>query len=349
MQIHSNASLRAYHTFGIAQCCRFLVEVSSVDELVDVYRRPEWKNLPKMVLGQGSNVLFTTFFDGVVIINCLKGITISENSATYHLHVSAGEDWPDLVENTVRQNIAGLENLAMIPGCAGSAPIQNIGAYGIEFKDICEYVDYLCLESLTVHRLSKNECCFGYRDSVFKHHLYQKAVVVAIGLVVVKNRAPALHYGALRQLPEDAGAEAVFEHVCHIRQEKLPDPEVSGNAGSFFKNPVISHEDFELIKQRFPDIVSYPQEQGVKLAAGWLIEQCGLKGMKIGGAQVHPNQALVLVNDDNATAEDVIRLAAHVYSRVFETYGVSLEHEVRFIGATGEVYLSDLIKKECSG
>ncbi|SHO58028.1 UDP-N-acetylmuramate dehydrogenase [Vibrio quintilis] len=347
MQIHSNASLRSYHTFGIAQRCKFLVEVSSVEELIDIYRRPEWQSLPKMVLGQGSNVLFTTFYEGVVIINRLKGMTVSEDSKSYRLKVHAGEDWPALVESAVRQGIPGLENLAMIPGCAGSAPIQNIGAYGVEFKDVCEYVDYLCLETFTVHRVSKDECGFGYRDSVFKHHLYQKSVVVGIGLIVSKDWMPQTRYGALCHLPSDVSAEDIFEHVCHIRQEKLPDPELTGNAGSFFKNPVITTEQYQRLKARFPNIVNYPQEHGVKLAAGWLIDQCGLKGTRIGDAQVHPNQALVLVNQGNATAEDVIRLAGHVCSRVYETYGVSLEHEVRFIGAEGEVYLNELLKKEC--
>ncbi len=272
------------------------------------------------------------------------GIEHTEDEQFHYLHVSGGEDWPELVNWSIEHDIAGLENLALIPGCVGSAPIQNIGAYGIEFKDVCDYVDYLCLESLEVKRLTKGECEFAYRDSVFKHSLYSKAIIVSVGLKLSKNWVPNINYGSLKELGENASAQEIYQRVCEIRSDKLPDPQEMGNAGSFFKNPVIIEQHFDLLKSFYPDIVAYPVEDGVKLAAGWLIEQAGLKGLMHGGAQVHPNQSLVLINKNNATAQDVIELAGIVRTKVLETYGVLLEHEVRFIGRDKETYLSNLME-----
>ncbi|MGR5094883.1 UDP-N-acetylmuramate dehydrogenase [Vibrio maritimus] len=344
MQIQNNAQLRPYHTFGIDQQCHVLVEVHSVEDLIAVYQRPEWLTLPKLMLGKGSNMLFTTPFEGVVIINRLSGIDVSETDEQYHLHVSGGEDWPSLVEWCVEHNYAGIENLALIPGCSGSAPIQNIGAYGIELKDVCGYVDYLCLETFEVKRLTREACLFGYRDSIFKHQLKDKAIVTAIGLALDKKWQPNLSYGPLQSLePTTATPKAVFDIVVKVRQEKLPDPKVTGNAGSFFKNPIISLEQYDALKAQFDALVAYPTDQGMKLAAGWLIDQCGLKGHQIGGAMVHPNQALVLVNHSGASAQDIVELAAFVRQSVLDKFGVELEHEVRFMGAQHEVYLKDLL------
>ena len=182
MQFHLNASLKNVHTFSIDQTCDALVEVTTIEELITVYQDPKWSTLPKLILGKGSNMLFTEHFAGLIIVNQLAGITLTETDSHHHLHVNGGEDWPSLVKWSVDKGLGGLENLAMIPGCSGSAPIQNIGAYGVELQDICEYVDILCLDTYTVKRLSKEECLFGYRDSIFKHALYGKAIVVAIGL-----------------------------------------------------------------------------------------------------------------------------------------------------------------------
>ncbi|MDW6002114.1 UDP-N-acetylmuramate dehydrogenase [Vibrio mangrovi] len=348
MQIYLNENLSAYHTFGIEQHCQVLVIVNTVAELIDVYRRPEWESLPKLMLGKGSNVLFTEFYEGVVIVNRLQGIDVREDSDHYFLHVQGGEDWPELVKWSISQQMPGLENLAMIPGCAGSAPIQNIGAYGVEFQDVCEYVDYLCLNTFQVIRLNRAECLFGYRDSIFKHQLYQQAVVVGIGLKLAREWQPHREYGPLQQLASDCSPTEIFECICDVRTRKLPNPELTGNAGSFFKNPVLSGEQFQSLKAHYPDVVSYPTPQGVKVAAGWLIDQCGLKGFQIGGAAIHAQQALVLINKEDATASDVIQLAEHVYRCVYEKYGVALEHEVRFIGRHREVYLSMLIKEQQS-
>ncbi|GMQ47986.1 UDP-N-acetylmuramate dehydrogenase [Vibrio sp. 10N] len=344
MQIQNNAQLRSYHTFGINQHCHALVEVHSVDDLIEVYQHPEWQSLPKLMLGKGSNMLFTAPFEGVVIVNRLGGIEVSDTPTKHKLHISGGEDWPSLVKWCVEHGYAGIENLALIPGCSGSAPIQNIGAYGIELKDVCSYVDYLCLESLKVKRLTRQECQFGYRDSIFKHALKDKAIVTAIGIELEKQWQPNLSYGPLQTLDLDTVTpKEVFDVVVKVRQEKLPDPAVTGNAGSFFKNPIISHEHYTSLKASHDALVAYPAENGMKLAAGWLIDQCGLKGHQIGGAMVHPNQALVLVNHNEATAEDVVRLAAFVRQSVLDKFGVELEHEVRFMGASHEVYLKDVL------
>ncbi|WED21717.1 UDP-N-acetylmuramate dehydrogenase [Vibrio sp. JC009] len=346
MQIYNNASLKPYHTFAIESTCEHLVIVESAEELVAVYQKPEWQLLPKLVLGKGSNMLFTEHFMGVVIINRILGKAVSQSDESYLLHIQGGEDWPELVKWATEQGYPGLENLALIPGCAGSAPIQNIGAYGIEFKDVCEYVDILDLDTFSVRRLTDTECLFGYRESVFKHELKGKIVITAVGLKLAKAWVPNVSYGSLQSIAEnERSPKRIFDEVCQVRMAKLPDPEVSGNAGSFFKNPVITTEHFSKVKAQYPEIVAYPAGDKMKVAAGWLIDQCGFKGVTEGGAQVHPNQALVLVNKDNATAEDVVKLASRITTEVKHRYGIALEHEVRFMGATQETFLAELIQE----
>ncbi len=342
MQIEYNAQLSKYHTFSIKQTCQVLVVVESIDDLIEVYQSEEWQSLPKLMLGKGSNMLFTEHFDGVVIINRIRGITTTTNADATLLRVCGGEDWPSLVQWCVEQNLGGLENLALIPGCAGSAPIQNIGAYGLELKDVCQYVEYLCLEELTIKTLSNEQCQFGYRDSIFKHALKNQAVVTAIGLSLPLHWQAKLSYGPLKSL-EHPTPRDVFDVVVNVRQQKLPDPAVLGNAGSFFKNPVVSQAHYQRLIAKFPDLVAYPAGEGMKLAAGWLIDQCGLKGHQIGGAQVHPMQALVIVNKKSASAQDVVALAQYIKQQVQTRFAVELEHEVRFMGKTAEVFLKDLV------
>ena len=291
-----------------------------------------------MVLGGGSNVLFLEDFHGTIIINAIKGITIEEHAEAWQLHIGAGENWHELVEHTLKKGITGLENLALIPGMAGSAPIQNIGAYGVEFKDICHYVDALHLPTRKIVRLARGECAFGYRDSIFKHAMKNDYVIVAVGLRLTKQWQPVLSYGDLARLnPATAGAWDVFNAVCQMRQSKLPDPNVTGNVGSFFKNPLITASEAATLCAQWPTMPLYPQPDGeVKLAAGWLIDQCQLKGYRVGGAAVHRQQALVLINEDRATPQDIVQLAREVRSHVGKKFNVWLEPEVRFIGAHGE-------------
>lgn len=347
MQILTDADLSPFHTFSIAQTCSYLVEVQSIEDIKAVYMKSGWVQLPKLILGKGSNVLFTEKYQGVVVVNNLLGKSVRETEYHWHLHIAGGEDWPSLVEWSVKQGYLGLENLALIPGCCGSAPIQNIGAYGIELKDVCEYVDVLCLETFKTKRLTPEECQFGYRDSIFKHQLFQKVMIVAIGLKLAKRWQPNIDYGPLQSLKhDDLTAKQVFDRVCQVRMEKLPDPAKLGNAGSFFKNPIISQAQFDELHQQFPDMPAYPSANGVKVAAGWLIDQCQLKGVQVGGAQVHPNQALVLVNRGKATAHDVVNLAAQVRQTVLDKYQIELEHEVRFMGTHGETNLQTILESQ---
>ncbi|MEZ8021396.1 UDP-N-acetylmuramate dehydrogenase [Vibrio splendidus] len=345
MQFHLNASLKNVHTFSIDQTCDALVEVTTIDELISIYRNPKWSILPKLILGKGSNMLFTEHFAGLIIVNKLAGIELTETDSHHLLHVSGGEDWPSLVEWSVDKGLGGLENLAMIPGCSGSAPIQNIGAYGVELQDVCEYVDILCLDTYTVKRLSKEECLFGYRDSIFKHALYGKAIVVAIGLILPKEWNPCNHYGPLKSLPaETLSPRTIFDEVCAIRSSKLPDPRVQGNAGSFFKNPVITKDHFDRLLALYPNIVGYESNSMIKVAAGWLIDQCQFKGVREGGAQVHPNQALVIINCNEASAIDILKLAERVRQSVLNKFDIRLEHEVRFMGRDCETNLDKALE-----
>lgn len=347
MQIYKKTSLKPFHTFSVDISCEILVIVESIEELISVYQNSEWALLPKLMLGKGSNLLFTEHFNGVVVVNRILGKTITESETEWNLHVSGGEDWPELVEWTVNQDLPGLENLALIPGCAGSAPIQNIGAYGIEFKDVCQYVDVLSLDDFTVRRLSAEECQFGYRDSVFKHALYEKVIIIAVGIRLNKSWQPVVSYGSLSDISSDElSSKRIYDEVCQVRMSKLPDPAEVGNAGSFFKNPVVSMQEHQRLHHQYPKVVAYPFGDKMKLAAGWLIDQCGLKGYQLGGARVHSNQALVIINQSDATANDVLRLAAHVRDTVYKKYGVLLEHEVRFMGARLETSLNKLIESD---
>ncbi|MDF2156144.1 UDP-N-acetylmuramate dehydrogenase [Vibrio sp. CAU 1672] len=343
MQIEQQASLKTYHTFGIEQTCSYLAVVNSLDEVIELLQDNDYRDLPKLFLGKGSNVLFTQHYEGLVIINRLLGKSVSESADYFHLHIAGGEDWPELVAWCVEQGFGGIENLALIPGCAGSAPIQNIGAYGLELKDVCEYVDILDLETLEKKRLSASECEFAYRDSVFKHRLFNKCFITALGLKLAKNWQPINQYGPLQSIPEpELNPASIFERVCQVRCEKLPDPNKIGNAGSFFKNPLISLEHYDRLKSLYPDMVAYPAGQEMKVAAGWLIDQCGLKGVCVNGAQVNPLQALVLTNIGDCSAQDVIQLASLVKKSIKDKYQIELEHEVRFIGARTEITLAEI-------
>ncbi len=334
----STTSLKAYNTLGLAIEAKSVVIADTVEAITTAWHLSQRHSQPFMILGEGSNVLFLEDFNGTVVINAIKGIQLEEHDEAWHLHAGAGENWHQLVEFTLKKGVAGLENLALIPGTSGSAPIQNIGAYGVEFKDVCHYVDILHLPTSDIRRLYRDECDFGYRDSIFKHELKDDHVIVATGLRLTKAWQPVLSYGELTKLNlATTSAWDVFHAVCHTRQSKLPDPRVNGNVGSFFKNPLISGDQLTDLLAQWPAMPHYPQANGdVKLAAGWLIDQCNLKGFSIGGAAVHRQQALVLINQDHATPEQVVALAHTVRQQVGKKFNVWLEPEVRFIGADGE-------------
>ena len=340
-----NHSLKPWNTFGINRNAHNIVCADSAQQLLNTWQSATQNHEPVLILGEGSNVLFLDDFSGTVIVNRIMGIEVTESDDAWHLHVGAGENWHKLVQFSLDNNMPGLENLALIPGCAGSSPIQNIGAYGIELKNVCEYVDCVELATGKATRLTAEACRFGYRDSIFKHEYQDRYVIVAIGLCLAKRWTPILSYGDLIRLdPATVTARDVFDIVCHMRMSKLPDPKVNGNAGSFFKNPVITHQKSVTVLAEWPNAPHYPQADGsVKLAAGWLIDQCQLKGTVVGGAAVHRQQALVLINESNATSDDVVKLAHLVRQRVGEKFDIWLEPEVRFIGSDGEVNAVEVI------
>lgn len=335
----SAVSLKSYHTFSLPVYADNIVIANSAVQLLASWQESVVDKKPVLVLGKGSNVLFLQDFAGTVVINRLKGIDITEGKSEWHLHVGAGENWHRLVEHTLTNGIFGLENLALIPGCVGSAPIQNIGAYGAEFKKFCEYVDILDLHRNSVIRLDADQCQFAYRESIFKHEYRDGFVIVSVGLRLSKTWVPMLEYGDLARLaPDTVTPRDVFNTVCDMRRKKLPDPEMTGNAGSFFKNPTVNAGRAGEILALHPHAPHYPQEDGyVKFAAGWLIDQCRLKGYRIGGAAVHQQQALVLINQHDAVSGDVVDLARHVRRQVAEKFNIWLEPEVRFIASQGEV------------
>lgn len=324
------------NTFALDVYANQVETVETVEQLMQVWKT-NTDSQPIMIIGQGSNTLFTENFAGTIIVNRIKGLTITETPTHWHLKVGAGEYWHDLVANTINQNIPGLENLALIPGCVGSAPIQNIGAYGIEFQKVADYVELLEFATGKIIRVTDGQ--YGYRESIFKQKYADGYAVVYVGIKLPKQWSPVLTYGELRNFdPESVTPKMIFDKVCEIRRSKLPDPNILGNGGSFFKNPVVDKKFADKLLEKYPTMPIYPQTNGqIKLAAGWLIDQCGLKGYQIGGAAVHQQQALVLVNKDNATAQDVVALARYIISAVLQKFSVHLSPEIRFMGATGEI------------
>ncbi len=345
MKVLQERSLAPFHTFGIEVAADHIVVAESAQDLIAIWQNEQYRALPKLIVGQGSNLLFCEDYAGVVVLNRISGIEVTETANSYQLHVGAGEDWHRMVCTTIENNMPGLENLALIPGCVGSSPIQNIGAYGVELKDVCQYVDVIELETGKPLRLSASDCQFGYRDSIFKHALKNTHAIVAVGLALPKAWHPILGYGSLAQFePHTVSAKEVFDEVCRIRQAKLPDPAVLGNAGSFFKNPVVDSAKRDILLVKYPNMPSYEMANGTyKLAAGWLIDQCGLKGYQVGGAKVHEQQALVLVNHEHATARNVLELANEIVGTVEKTFNVTLEHEVRFMSACQETKLAEMM------
>lgn len=339
MQPISPFPLKSFNTFGLDAQAKMGFVLNNEAEL-DTLRGSTWwsDSQPRLLIGEGSNILFTADFDGLVIVNHLKGISVQETADAWLLHVAAGENWPALIQWTLQHQMPGMENLALIPGTVGAAPVQNIGAYGVEFCQFCEYVDTWHFADGHRQRYSAAACQFGYRDSLFKHALHDQVIITAVGLRIPKQWQPVVEYGPLKALGTKATAEQIFMTVCELRQSKLPDPNLLGNAGSFFKNPVVSATQAAALKQLHPAIPCFAAGEGQnKLAAGWLIDKAGLKGFSLGNAGVHRDQALVLVNLGNASAAEILQLAKHVASTVKQQFSVQLEPEVRFIGKSGEI------------
>ncbi len=334
LQVQHRASLREHNTFGLPAVAATLVRLTSEADVRRVVDHPEYGVAPKFVLGGGSNVVLTRDFAGVVLkVEIMGRRLLREETDAWIVEVGAGEPWHEVVSWTVQRGWPGLENLALIPGCAGAAPVQNIGAYGVELKDRFESLDAVDLVTGRTVTLDAAACRFGYRDSVFKQHLAGKSVITRVRLRLPRPWRPVLGYLDLERKMAETGqrtpdARTVFDWVCAIRRAKLPDPALIGNAGSFFKNPVVSPEQCRDIIGRDPAVVHYLLSDGsCKLAAGWLIDACGWKGKSVGRAGVYDKQALVLVNRGGASGAEVVTLARAIQESVYGRFGIRLEPE----------------------
>lgn len=332
LPIQSQFSLQSLNTFGIAATARAYLRVTEKEQLLGVYADGAWATLPKLVLGGGSNVLLTRDFDGLVLHIALAGKQVIGGDDTHHfVRAAAGESWHAFVQWTIAQGIGGLENLSLIPGTVGAAPIQNIGAYGLEIKDVFHSVTVFDTDSGETRVMDGAACRFGYRDSVFKHE-GSRLIILDVTFALPKQWTPNLRYAELAAEPDLTSPQKIAQAVIAIRSRKLPDPAVVGNAGSFFKNPLVPGAQCAALLARFPNMVHHAQPDGTeKLAAGWLIDQCGWKGKSLGAAGVYPKQALVLVNNGGATGADVVALAQAIQADVQARYGVLLEPEPVFI------------------
>lgn len=338
MNIQQHISLKPYNTFGIDVAAREFVVVNTIEELCVLCAAFNLSDRKLLILGGGSNVLLTQDFDGMVIKMNLKGIEkVGENDEHVWMKAMAGEVWHEFVLHCIAQNYGGIENLSLIPGCVGAAPMQNIGAYGVEIKDTFESLDAVEIATGEVVTFTNADCQFGYRESIFKHDAKGRYIISSVTFRLTKKPTFNVTYGAIQQTLEKNGVtdltvKAISDAVISIRESKLPNPKVLGNAGSFFKNPEIPVAQFEDLKQQHPTIVGYPTTPGnIKVAAGWLIEQCGWKGKVVGHTGSHKDQALVLVNYGGATGHEIWQLAMDIQASVQAKFGVTINPEVNVI------------------
>ena len=335
--ILNNYSLKNHNTFGIAAKAKYFASFNSEEELITLLKSDTCKTNPLFILGGGSNILLTQDFDGLVLANNIKGIKIiAEDEKNTSITVGAGEIWHDFVLWSIQQNLSGIENLALIPGLIGASPMQNIGAYGTEVKDVITNVSYIEIETGEKKKLTNSECNFGYRNSIFKEELKGKVVITEVIYQLSKTPLNNIKYGAitdeLKCLNKEPSPQSIAQAVINIRSRKLPDPKVLGNSGSFFKNPIIETSQFEQLIKEFPEMVGYTiSETKTKIAAGWLIDNAGLKGYRKADAGIHKNQALVLVNYGNASGTEIINLAKEVQQKIKEKYGINIEPEVNIL------------------
>ena len=335
MQIQENISLKAFNTFGIGAVARFFASFSNTAVLNAL--TTQHAALSTLLLGGGSNILFTGNYDGLVLKNEIKGIEkIKEDDEFVYIKAGAGENWHQFVLHCIGHNWGGVENLSLIPGNIGASPMQNIGAYGVEIKEIFHELSAYHLTEKKVYTFGLRDCEFGYRESIFKHRY--KGQFVILDVTFRLNKKPQFHteYGDIqaeleRMQVRELSIQAVSQAVMHIRRSKLPDPAQIGNAGSFFKNPTVTEEKLAELKVSYPGMVGYPRPTGIKLAAGWLIEQCGWKGFRRGDAGCHARQALVLVNYGHATGREIYELSEDILVSVRVKFGVELEREVNII------------------
>ncbi len=335
MPVEKNISLKPYNTFNIDVKAKYLLSIDGIEKLREVLTDDYLKHQDRLILGGGSNVLFTCDVDGLVLLNRIAGIDlVREEEQKVWVRAGAGVVWHDLVMWSIEQGLGGIENLSLIPGSVGAGPMQNIGAYGVELKDSFFELEALQLDTMEIRKFSAADCKFGYRESIFKHELKNRFFITQVTFCLSRNPKVNTSYGAIAQELQQMGITApgirdVSNAVINIRRSKLPDPKILGNAGSFFKNPEVDQEVFDQLKAIHPDVVGYPTSTGkVKLAAGWLIEQCGWKGKVVGHTGSHKDQALVLVNYGEATGKEIYELALKIRDSVIEKFGVRIDPEV---------------------
>ncbi|MCQ2328275.1 MAG: UDP-N-acetylmuramate dehydrogenase [Paludibacteraceae bacterium] len=328
MKIHENISVLPYNTFGIDVKARIIAEYNSVEELIELLNR--YKGQPILPVGEGSNLLFTKDYDGVLLISRMqRARAMKEDTQQVWIEAESGLKLDDLIAQLVDMNLTGMENLSYIPGTVGASAVQNVGAYGVEAKDVIESVETIEIATLKPKIFTNAECRFGYRDSVFKNELKGQYVVTKV--VYRLHKDGPLLLDRVKTMPMPTTAQEVRESVIAIRRNKLPEVGVIGSAGSFFKNPVIGKTQFASLREQYPDMPYYEEGEGIKVPAAWLIEQCGWKGKKIGGAQVFEKQPLVIINAGYATSADIIALAAAVVDSVYKQFEIMISPEVNYI------------------
>ena len=336
-QIEQNKSLKKYNTFGLDVKADFFTSVHSIDDLITVWKDDRFSQTQKMFLGGGSNVLLTKDFQGLIIHNCLKGIEVVNRYENFvFVKAASGEGWHDFVLYCIDNGFGGVENMSLIPGSVGAGPMQNIGAYGVEMKDVFYELEALNLSTLQIEKFTNADCKFGYRESVFKNEKKNQFFIASVTFRLNLHPTVNTTYGAIQQQLQTMNVENptiknVSDAVIAIRSSKLPNPAVLGNSGSFFKNPEVSSNEYERLKNEFPNVVAYPTNSGYKLAAGWLIEQCGWKGKVVGNCGSHKDQALVLVNYGNATGDEIYQLALSIQQSVLDKFNVRITPEVNII------------------
>ena len=335
MDIIKNKSLKSYNTFGIDCNSSFFARINTLKDLEELYQHPLFKSQKKLILGGGSNILFTSNYEGLVIKNEIKGIEIKkETNDVVEVQIGAGVNWHEFVTYAVNNKWGGVENMSLIPGNCGTAPMQNIGAYGVEIKDTFISLNAYEIETGETVSFDRKKCDFGYRESVFKNDLKDQYIILDITLRLQKKPILNTKYGDINKtLTKNNISKPTIKDVSNavieIRTSKLPNPKEIGNAGSFFKNPIIQQDQFKELKTKFPEIVSYPvNENQVKLAAGWLIEKAGWKGKDFGDFGVHKKQSLVLVNYNNASGKEIFDLSQDILEDVYQKFQVKLEREV---------------------
>jgi UDP-N-acetylmuramate dehydrogenase len=337
MQILSNYNLKHLNSFGVNCVAQYFVECNTVQQLHDIVDSSVFKENWHLVLGGGSNILFTKDVHGLVIKNNIRGIeVVKETQQEITLKVGAGEEWNNLVNYCVDKNFGGIENLSLIPGNVGAAPIQNIGAYGVEISSVLTAVEGVDLDNNSLTNIQKQDCKLGYRDSIFKHELKGKFIITAVYISLHKNPSINVSYGdvekRLSHIPkQEITIKHVSETISAIRTEKLPNPKVLGNAGSFFKNVVIQNQAFDVIQKEYPSIPHFVVENGVKIPTAWLIEKCGFKGLQQGNVGCYKTQPLVIVNYGNATGQEVFDYSTKVILAVKQKFGILLEREVNIV------------------